>query len=64
MKRATLIFGLSVLGLLSVNGQESLEPSEPKATIKCPQGDEYRCYTTADGTDVYKGSGQTIIIIH
>lgn len=33
------------------------------ATVECPEGDRYLCYSNSDGLNVRKGKGKTIVTI-
>jgi len=56
----SVAFGAAFLLGLGVVSFTTIESSSAQTVIKCPEGDDYKCWTSPN-TTVYKGKGQTII---
>ncbi|WP_139316539.1 hypothetical protein [Algoriphagus marinus] len=66
MEKTILFFGITmILGLIVMpeNVRSSELAPDTTTTIECPSGDKYLCYTTADGRNVRKGKGRTIVTV-
>lgn len=61
------VLGLGIVATLALLGQSqnvnAIEVDGPTTTVECPNGDKYLCYTNAEGLNVRKGKGKTIVTI-